>query len=106
MRSYRLEVGVSLGLVALTLLGYGDLLWGGEYQFVSFDDYHYVRDNSHVTSGLSGEGLWWALTTDAENNWHPLVWVSLQLDAQLHGMRPRGFHLTNLLLHTVNAVLL
>jgi Flp pilus assembly protein TadD len=99
-------MGVSLGLVVLTMIAYGDLLWGKKYDFVSFDDYHYVRDNLHVQAGLTGADLWWALTSFEQSNWHPLTWISLQLDSQLFGIQPAWFHRTNLLLHAVNAVLL
>src|SRR5262249_17794153 len=48
----------------------------------------------------------WALATYHANNWHPLTWISLQLDAQVFGLAPRGYHLTNLLLHTASVLLL
>lgn len=35
----------------------------------------------------------------------PLSWMTLRLDCELWGMQPMGYHLTSLLLHTVNAVL-
>jgi tetratricopeptide (TPR) repeat protein len=92
------------GLLALTtVLVYLPALRNG---FVNFDDPPYVLNNSHVHEGISGPGLHWAFTTTACANWHPLTWLSLQLDAQLFGLRPWGFHLTNVLLHAVNAVLL
>jgi tetratricopeptide (TPR) repeat protein len=106
MLSRPLQVVLSLGLIALTLIGFGDLLWGGPYDFLNFDDYDYVRDNPHVTSGLTWQGLSWALTSFSAYNWHPLTWMSLQLDSQLYGLAPRGFHATNLILHAANAVLL
>jgi tetratricopeptide (TPR) repeat protein len=87
-------------------MAFGDLVWGPTYEFVSFDDYHYVRNNPNVHVGLSVEGLSWAFTNFYAIHWHPLTWLSLQLDYELHGLNPRGFHLTNLLLHAANAVLL
>ena len=71
-----------------------------------YDDLQYVVDNPHVQNGLTLEGLQWALTTTYAVNWHPLTWISLQLDFQLYGLYPPGFHLTNILLHTANVVLL
>jgi tetratricopeptide (TPR) repeat protein len=97
---------VCLGLVALTLIAYGSLFSGAEHEFVNFDDYQYVRDNPHVHAGLTPASVWWATTSLAANNWHPLTWMSLQLDWQIWGNRPRGFLLTNVLLHAANAVLL
>jgi Flp pilus assembly protein TadD len=73
---------------------------------VNYDDAAYVRDNPHVTGGLSRENLAWALTCLYQSNWHPLTWLSLQLDAQLFGGRAWGFHLTNVLLHAGNVLLL
>jgi tetratricopeptide (TPR) repeat protein len=105
MRRYRLEIGTCLGLAALTLLAYGRVL-GRDYEFVNFDDYVYVRDNDQVHAGLTWDSLRWALTSYHAFNWHPLTWVSLQLDHQLYGLDPRGYHLTNLLLHAANSVLL
>jgi hypothetical protein len=47
----------------------------------------------------------WAFTTFQEGIWHPLTWLSLALDHAIYGLDPRGFHLTNLLLHVANTVL-
>jgi tetratricopeptide (TPR) repeat protein len=82
---------------------------GGE--FVNFDDFTYVSRNPSVLGGLSGQGLRWALTTYRAANWHPLTWLSLQLDASLGGasqgrVDARVFHGTNVLLHALNAALL
>jgi hypothetical protein len=48
----------------------------------------------------------WAFTTFDAEFWHPLTWLSLMADAQIFGGRPFGFHLTNLLLHILNTLLL
>jgi tetratricopeptide (TPR) repeat protein len=75
-------------------------------KFINFDDPEYVLQNEHVRDGLSAEGVRWAFTTFAQANWHPLTWLSLQLDATLWGPTPFGFHLTNVVLHAGNAALL
>lgn len=106
MRGRRHDVGVCLGLAVWTIIAFGDLLWGAEYGFVTFDDPHYVVYNGHVHAGLSGQSVWWALTSFDALNWHPLTWISLQLDFTIHGLNPRGFHATNLLLHVANTLLL
>jgi tetratricopeptide (TPR) repeat protein len=67
--------------------------------FVNYDDGPYVTDNPHVRAGLTAEGLAWAFTTTTMGNWHPLTWLSFQLDATLYGSRAWGFHLTNVLFH-------
>jgi tetratricopeptide (TPR) repeat protein len=71
-----------------------------------YDDFQYVTENPHVQDGLTPEGAWWALTATDAGNWHPLTWLSLQLDNQLYGLDPWGYHLTNVLLHAANVVLL
>ncbi|HVM47775.1 MAG TPA: tetratricopeptide repeat protein [Candidatus Acidoferrum sp.] len=75
--------------------------------FVNYDDPLYVTANSHVQAGLSWQGLAWAFTqTHGEGTyWHPLTWLSHMLDCQLYGVRPWGHHLTSVLLHAANVVL-
>jgi protein O-mannosyl-transferase len=75
-------------------------------KFIGFDDPIYVSENPLVLQGLSREGVIWAFTTFRLANWHPLTWLSFELDATLMGPGPRGFHLTNVLLHAANAALL
>ena len=76
------------------------------YPFISFDDPGYVVNNAHVNAGLTWSGWKWAWTSLEQSNWHPLTWLSLMLDAQLYGLRAGGYHLTNLVLHVLNAMLL
>ncbi|MBM3978863.1 MAG: tetratricopeptide repeat protein [Planctomycetes bacterium] len=106
MRAHRPTVAVSVGLVALTLFAFGDLVWGGPYEFVNFDDPEYVVNNPKVHAPLSIKGVRRALASSDEYNWIPLTWLSLQLDYQFHGLNPRGYHVTNVALHAANAVLL
>ena len=40
------------------------------------------------------------------NNWHPLTLISHMIDCQLFGLKPGGHHFTNVLLHSIAAVLL
>ncbi|MFL5342486.1 MAG: tetratricopeptide repeat protein [Gemmataceae bacterium] len=96
---------VYAGLVVLTLAVYGQLAVGG-FEFIDLDDPEYVQLNGRVQQGFSLEGVRWAFTTRWASNWHPLTWLSLQLDYQLYGAEPWGFHLTNVLLHLANACLL
>jgi protein O-mannosyl-transferase len=80
--------------------------WSGNFEFINFDDNYYVTDNPHVHAGLSVQGLGWALTSFDATNWHPLTWLSLQLDTQLFGVNAAAIHRTNVLLHVGNTVLL
>jgi tetratricopeptide (TPR) repeat protein len=76
------------------------------YDFVVVDDDRYVYENPWVTGGLSTAGLCWAFTSTYAANWHPLTWISHMLDCSLHGLFPGGHHLTNILLHSLNTLLL
>jgi tetratricopeptide (TPR) repeat protein len=94
---------VAIGLVAIT----GVVFWQTrQFGFVDLDDAFYVTRNPYVSSGLSRENVAWAFSTGATGNWHPLIWLSLMLDVQLFGVRPGPMHVTNVVLHTVNVLLL
>src|SRR5262249_24239544 len=90
-------------LVLVTGLLYWPLV---RAQFVVIDDDLYILDNPNVTKGLSVVGLKWALTSTYAANWHPLTWLSHQLDYSLWGTFAGGHHLTSLVLHALNTVLL
>ena len=74
--------------------------------FINYDDDVYVTQNVHVQSGLEWDTVQWAFTTHAASNWHPLTWISHALDVQLFGLSATGPHVVNLLLHTLNVLLL
>jgi len=76
------------------------------YGFVYFDDGVYVTHNNYLQSGISLEGIRWAFSTTYAEFWHPLTWLSLMLDYQLYGLNAGGYHLTNLILHIMSALLL
>ena len=90
-------------LAVVTLVGFWPLL---DNEFINFDDDLYVTDNPRVKSGLSLEGLRWAWTTGHGANWHPLTWISHMLDAEIYGLSPAGHHLTSLMWHVINGLLL
>ena len=73
--------------------------------FLRFDDSAYVTANAQVQNGLGWESVIWAFRNPVAANWHPLTILSHMLDCQLYGLKPWGHHLTNLLLHAVNTVL-
>jgi tetratricopeptide (TPR) repeat protein len=74
--------------------------------FINYDDPLYVTDNIHVKSGITLGSIRWAFTTGYSANWHPVTWMSHMLDVQLFGLKPRWHHLTNLLFHIANTLLL
>ena len=94
---------VCLLLAGVTLLAFWPALGNG---FLNFDDRDYVTKNAHVRAGVTAQGIAWALTANDAANWHPLTWFSHMLDVEMFGFDPWGHHLTNLLLHLANTVLL
>ena len=99
----RCDVLVCLFLVIAILAVY---LQVKNHAFVNFDDGWYVSDNYHVKAGLTLENLAWAFTDTQTGNWHPLTRLSHMLDVQLYGMNPGSHHMTNVLFHIVNTLLL
>jgi tetratricopeptide (TPR) repeat protein len=74
--------------------------------FVDLDDPLYVAKNIHIRDGITTQAIRWAFTTGYASNWHPVTWMSHMLDVQLFGLKPRWHHLTNLLFHIANTLLL
>jgi tetratricopeptide (TPR) repeat protein len=98
-----LTVGICLSLAVLTWLVFGQTLW---HDFVNYDDPRYVYENTKITSGLSISGIAWAFSHIHSMNWHPLTTISHMLDCQLYGLNAGWHHFTNVLLHTLAAILL
>jgi len=90
-----------LGIVTL------GLFWPATgYDFVVMDDDLYVYENPGVTLGLTLAGVKWAFTSVHAGYWLPLTWISLMFDYSCNGLFAGGYHLTNILLHTLNVLLL
>jgi len=99
----RTDVLIALGLAAVVFLAFVRVLRNG---FVNYDDPIYVTANPLVQEGLALERVVEALTYTEVFNWHPMTWWSIMLDVELFGQNPAGHHLTGLLLHMANTVLL
>ena len=89
-------------LVLMTIAVYGPVT---RYGFVDYDDPQYVTDNPRIQGGLNWEGVKWAFCNPVAYNWHPITVLSHMLDCQLFGLKPWGHHLTSVLLHVVNTLL-
>jgi protein O-mannosyl-transferase len=75
--------------------------------FVNYDDPDYITRNLNVQRGLHWPGVAWAFGTEnAAANWHPLTWMSHMLDITWFGLRPKGHHFMNVLLFTLDIVVL
>jgi tetratricopeptide (TPR) repeat protein len=87
----------------LTWIVFGQTLW---HDFINYDDPRYVYENTKITGGLSFSGIAWAFTHIHSMNWHPLTTISHMLDCQLYGLKAGAHHFTNVLLHSIAAILL
>ena len=90
-------------LIVLTLAAYAPVF---EAQFVNYDDIEYVTGNVHVNSGLSVTNFIWAFSTFHASNWHPLTWLSHQMDCALFGADAAAHHGMNLLWHVAAGLML
>src|SRR5260370_1197054 len=103
MTKHRTTLALCLALPCGTVISYWPMTG---HNFVNLDDEQYIVENPHVNSGFTWSGVAWAFRTGYASNWHPLSWISHMADCQLYGLDPRGHHLTNLLFHIANSLLL
>ena len=73
--------------------------------FINYDDNGYVYESSWVPHGLTWANLRQAFRSADLSYWHPLTWVSHLCDVELYGLNPGGHHLTSILIHALNTLL-
>ena len=75
------------------------------YGFLStWDDPEYITENPYIR-GLTLTNIKASFTHFFMGNYAPVQIISYMLDYELWGMDPKGFHLTNVLLHAFNSAL-
>lgn len=90
-----LHIGI---LVLVVLLAYSKLFNGG---FITWDDPEYVINNTDIRSfDLT---LWFS--SFYVGNYQPLTMLSYAIDFAIGGVEPTVYHITNILFHAANAVL-
>jgi Tfp pilus assembly protein PilF len=94
---------LSLGLVALIAFIYAPVRL---FDFVTLDDPKYVSQNPHVLAGLTWQSVSWAFTSRWASYWIPFTWLSYLVEVQIFGVHAGVQHVTNVLLHAVDALLL
>ncbi len=77
-----------------------------DHPFSLYDDPFYISQNKNIQNGITPKFLVWSLTNYYHSNWHPVTWMSHALDIQLYGNNPSGHHLTNLVIHFLNSLLI
>ncbi|MEO5361223.1 MAG: tetratricopeptide repeat protein [Nitrospirota bacterium] len=103
MNPRRKNLIIALLLVVITFGVYWNVR---DNSFVNIDDPQYVTTNPFVNKGLTSKSVLWAFKTTFFVNWHPLTWLSHMTDVELFGLNPGGHHLTSLVIHIINTVLL
>lgn len=87
-------------LVLATLVAYIPALRSG---FVWDDDDHVTR-NIHVQTREGLQKIWFHIGATAQ--YYPMVYTSFWIEHRLWHLNPFGYHLVNVLLHIINALLL
>jgi len=75
------------------------------YDFVSLDD-SFIYANPHLMNGLSIKNIFWAFSNYTTTLWIPATWISFFLDYEIYGMNPGGYHVTNVILHICNTLII
>ena len=91
---------IPAAVVVVTFLTF---LPGLQNGFVNWDDGAFLVNNLNAR-GLDWQRLRWMFTTCYLGSCMPLNYVTYGLDYILWGMNPFGYHLSSLLIHSVNAV--
>ena len=91
---------IALMLTILILSVYSQV---SSFEFVSYDDPNYI---SYSSRDLSLKNISEVFLSTKYANWHPLTWLSLMIDYYLYGSNAGGYHLTNLIFHIINTLLL
>ncbi|MCU0856794.1 MAG: tetratricopeptide repeat protein [Pontiellaceae bacterium] len=99
----RRRAGICLLLVLLVWAVFGQTVG---FDFINCDDNVFVYQNPLVMNGLRADSVRQVLTSIRDTFYYPLTVLSFMIDAEIYGMNPSGFHLSNLLLHTGSVLLL
>ncbi len=94
---------LSLALVIATVAVYYPV---HSHPFSDLDDHVYLVDNTYLHVGLNWATIWWSFRTLYMANWIPVTWLSYALEYPFFGSNPAGYHVVNVLLHALSAVLL
>lgn len=92
----------ALLIAVLTALSYLPILQNGFIE--SWDDDRYILENRFIEE-LSLERTAEIFTIYYDGHYHPLTLISLAVDHAIAGDSPKAYHLVNLLIHLLNALL-
>ena len=69
-----------------------------------WDDDVYVTRNPLLVASDGLFRIWFSM--DSPSQYFPMVYTSFRLEYKLWGLNPAGYHITNVTLHVINAILL
>jgi len=97
-----LKVILSIGLILIiTFIAFFPCLKNG---FINWDDDRYVTENT-IVQNLSLESVRQVFASFFVGNYQPLTMLSYLIDYRFSKLNPLGYHLTNLILHLLNSLL-
>ncbi len=70
----------------------------------TWDDNRYVLENKYIQE-ISPESVVKMFTVYYDGHYHPLTLLSLAVDYKIGGLEPKTYHITSLILHLVNVIL-
>jgi len=75
------------------------------HEFLNYDDDNYITESDLVKQGFNLNSATSALIEHHAYMWHPATTWSLQLDYSLFGLEPAGYHLMNIIFHSLSCCL-
>ncbi|MFC1856160.1 tetratricopeptide repeat protein [Thermodesulfobacteriota bacterium] len=91
----------SLALVLVSVILYKDVV---DYDFVNLDDETYVYENLNIRE-INAKNLKTIFLEPYFVNYQPLAIMSYAFDYKFSELNAKGFHLTNVIIHVINAIL-
>ncbi len=91
-------------LLALMVVTFITFLPSINNDFVNWDDQDYVTESPYVAK-LNPDGVKTMFTEQIASNYHPLTILSLAINYKFSALNARGYHITNLILHLINTLL-
>lgn len=95
-------IAVAVAMAALVFALYRPALY---YSFTNYDEVGQILENPLVRS-LDAGNIKKIFSSFCITSYYPVRLLSFAVDYRFWGMNPRGFHLTNVLIHALSAVLL
>jgi len=75
------------------------------HEFLNWDDTTYIINNPYLRE-ISSANLYWMFTDVSTINWHPLTWLTYNIELYLFGENASLFKLTNVAIHVINCAIL